>query len=478
MSDSTASEIAEQVRSGRRKAAEVVEAALAAAYATADDLNAFTLIDGDGAMARAEGIDLLVAAGRDPGPLAGVPVGLKDLIDQAGLPNTRGSGFAPQVPENSATVVRRLGASGAVIIGRTGLHEFAFGFTSENHFFGPVRNPWDLATSPGGSSGGSGASVAARITPIAIGTDTGGSVRVPAALCGVYGLKVTHGRVPLTGVYPLAPSLDTVGPIATTVADTTAAYLVMAGYDAPDGWSVAIEPSQPNLRSSDTTLTIGVVDQWCNAGPTSAKVRAGIDRFVEGAQDAGFRIREIDDPALAPPERLGLAAGPEILAIHRDRFGANPEGYGPQTRERLAATSDATSEDLLRAIEWGALARNRLGALASDGVDIFVGPTVGGLRKVIGEPDMSIDGTTHFHRELLATFTAPINRMGVPSLAAPVAGFDGPPPSVQLVAPMWREDVILEVAAMLERRGVLRAGIPPHVGTGAAGHGRDGAPVQ
>jgi aspartyl-tRNA(Asn)/glutamyl-tRNA(Gln) amidotransferase subunit A len=477
MTDLTASETAEQVRSGRLRATDVVGAALEAAVATHDDLNAFTLIDRSGALARAEGIDRLVASGRDPGPLAGVPIGLKDLIDQTGLPNTRGAGFPPFVPEHSASVVRRLGAAGAVIIGRTGLHEFAFGFTSENHFFGPVRNPWDLATSPGGSSGGSGVAVASGITPIAIGTDTGGSVRVPAALCGVFGLKVTHGRIPLTGVYPLAPSLDTVGPIATSIADITASYLVMAGYDSTDGWSVPFDPVPPR-RGKPERMTIGVVRQWTEAGPTSAKVRAGMDTFIAGAEAAGFEIREIDDPQLAPPRRLGVAAGPEILSIHRERFAEDPDGYGPLTRERLTHAADATVDDVIAANAWGALARNRIGAMNRSGIDLFVCPTVGGLRKVIGEPDMVIDGETHFHRSLLASFTSPINRMGVPALAAPVAGFDGPPPSVQLVAPMWHEHIILELGSILETAGVLRSGHPPYAWKDSFRNGRDDASVQ
>jgi Asp-tRNA(Asn)/Glu-tRNA(Gln) amidotransferase A subunit family amidase len=477
MTDLTASETAEQVRSGRLRATDVVEAALEAAVATHDDLNAFTLIDRSGALARAEGIDRLVASGRDPGPLAGVPIGLKDLIDQTGLPNSRGAGFPPVVPEHSATVVRRLGAAGAVIIGRTGLHEFAFGFTSENHFFGPVRNPWDLSTSPGGSSGGSGVAVAAGITQIGIGTDTGGSVRVPAALCGVFGLKVTHGRVPLTGVYPLAPSLDTVGPIATTVADISASYLVMAGYDPADGWSAPVDPIPPR-RGKPEHMTIGVVRQWCESGPTSSKVRAGLEAFIAGAEAAGFEVREIDEPLFKPPERLGAAAGPEILSIHGQQFEEHPEGYGPLTRERLSLAGEATIGDVIEADAWSAMARNRIGALSRSGVDVLVCPTVGGLRKVIGEPDMNIDGETFFHRALLASFTSPMNRMGVPALAAPVAGFDGPPPSIQLIAPMWHEHIILEFAALLEAAGVLRSGHPPYAWTGGSRNGRDDASVQ
>ncbi|MDQ3783275.1 MAG: amidase, partial [Actinomycetota bacterium] len=196
----TARGIAAAVRSGQRRAVEVVAECL---HRIGDDpLNAFTLITADAAMADAATVDAAVAAGEDPGPLAGVPVAVKDLIDQAGLPNTAGSSFPPAVPDQDATVIGRLRRFGAVPVGRTGLHEFAFGFSSENPWFGAVRNPWDRTISPGGSSGGSGAAVGAGWVPVALGTDTGGSVRVPAALCGVVGLKVTHGAVPTTGVYP------------------------------------------------------------------------------------------------------------------------------------------------------------------------------------------------------------------------------------------------------------------------------------
>lgn len=473
----SATAIGEQVRSGRLRATDIVAAAIESALDSHDELNAFTLVDRSGAMARAEGIDRLVDAGKDPGPLAGVPVGLKDLIDQTGLPNTRGSGLPSDVPEHSAPVVRRLGAAGAVIIGRTGLHEFAFGFTSENHFFGPVRNPWDTATSAGGSSGGSGAAVAARVVPIGIGTDTGGSVRVPAALCGVFGLKVTHGRVPLTGVYPLAPSLDTVGPLATNVADITASYLAMAGYEASDRWSVPTDPVRPDRRQAHAT-TIGVVRQWVEVAPRSQHVDNGFSRFLEAAAQAGCTVEMIDEPALAPPTRLAQAAGLEILTIHGERFAAHPEGYGPLTRERLAQCSQGTVDDLLEAAAWAAGARNTVAALERSGIDVLTCPTVGGLRKLIGDEDMEIDGNTYFHRELLASFTAPINRIGLPALAAPVIGPSGVPVSVQLIAPMWRENVILETAGLLEGLGILGSPLPPMADPAFAGNGSDDPAVQ
>lgn len=449
--------IAAQVRTGRLRAVDVVSSATEAALDTHGDLNAFTLIDRSGAMTRAEGIDRLIDQGKDPGPLAGVPVALKDLIDQAGLPNSRGASFPAQVSEHSATVVRRLGAAGAVIIGRTGLHEFAFGFTSENPWFGPVRNPWDTATSPGGSSGGSGAAVAAGIVPVAVGTDTGGSVRVPAALCGVFGLKVTHGRVPLSGVYPLVPSLDTVGPIATNVADLDLAYGVMAGYEPEDGWSVPTGAMPP----VDTgQATIGLVEQWLTA-PMSRNVREGMERFISGVKEAGFNVVAVDEPSLTPHPALSGAIGPEILEIHGERFTKHRDRYGEDVRARLDLASEGTARDVVDAHRWGASARNTIARLHGDGIGILAAPTVGAMRKMIGVDDIDVDGVRHPHRAVLAAFTAPINRIGVPALAAPISGGEGVPVSVQLVAPMWHEASILDVAGRLESAGVVSAGTPP-----------------
>ena len=465
-----AATIASRVRSGRLKAVDVVAEAINDSIESHDVLNAFTLIDRSGAMARAKGIDMLVEAGKDPGPLAGVPVALKDLIDQAGLPNTRGSSFEAQVAENSATVVRRLGAQGAVIIGRTGLHEFAFGFTSENPWFGPVRNPWDPTTSSGGSSGGSAVAVAAGITPIAIGTDTGGSVRVPAAMCGIFGLKVTHGRVPLTGVYPLIASLDTVGPMARTVDDITVAYLAMAGPDSADGWSHYREVVPPRNTTS-TKFTIGVVEQWANLGPSSTETRHAIAGFLESASRAGFTVEVVSDETLSPPKRLANASGAEILGVHGARFSEHRGGYGADLQERLDQCADGTPEDMIEAVAWAVAAANTVDRLAGKGINLLIAPTVGGNHKAIGEDTMQIHTTdihtseTFFHRQLLASFTAPINRIGLPSLAAPIAQESGLPFSVQLIAPKWHEHTILEAAKRLESSGIFASGVPPRAFT-------------
>ncbi|MDH5295486.1 MAG: amidase, partial [Acidimicrobiia bacterium] len=275
----SAAHIAAEVRRGERSARDTVAGALTQADAQQERLNINTFIDRERAIERAEEIDRMVEAGRDPGPLAGVPVAVKDLIDHAGRVTTCGSKFYNEVAETTAPAIERLERAGAIMVTRTGLHEFAYGFSSENHWFGPVRNPLDPELSPGGSSGGSASAVAAEQVPVAIGTDTGGSVRVPAALCGIYGLKVTHGRIPLTGVFPLAASLDTVGPLAATVGDLALAYQAMAGHDPSDRWS-AVQPvvtpggARPDLGG----LRVGIPAAWVDTAPITDSVA---DAFAE-----------------------------------------------------------------------------------------------------------------------------------------------------------------------------------------------------
>jgi Asp-tRNA(Asn)/Glu-tRNA(Gln) amidotransferase A subunit family amidase len=457
----SAIDIGSQVRTGRLQAEAVVRDALAAAEDSRASLNAFTLIDVEGAMTRARAIDMLVAQGKDPGPLAGVPVALKDLIDQAGLPNTKGGSFPVELSENSATVVRRLGTAGAVIIGRTNLHEFAFGFTSENHWFGPVHNPWDLDTAAGGSSGGSAAAVAAGIVPLAIGTDTGGSVRVPAALCGVFGLKVTHGRVPLTGIFPLVASFDTAGPLARTVDDLIAGYLAIAGDDPNDPWSQPVVVDHPASSVDPSTIRIGIVKQWFDTVHTNETAEA-IDTFLDRCRALGFSTADIDDDALQPIPGITQASRAEVLDVHRDRFAEHPDRYGPDVRIRLEESSGVTTDDMVKAARWISAERAVVERLQNNGPTLLVAPTTGIRSKRIGVDDVDIDGTAVFHRIPLANFTAPINAIGIPSLAMPIAATGAPPISVQLIGPAWSEAVLLATARHLESTGVVGFSPPPH----------------
>lgn len=401
-----------------------------------------------------------VDAPATPGPLAGTPIALKDIIDHAGHTTTAGSSFYRQVAARTATSVQRLENSGAVVIGRTGLHEFAFGFSSENDWFGPVRNPWDPETSPGGSSGGSAAAVAAGIVPIGIGTDTGGSVRVPAALCGCIGLKVTHGRIPLTGVFPLAPSLDTVGPITRTVADATRAYLAMAGDDPEDPWSVPVPVKPAAPRDDVAGLRVAVPHPWVDR-PLDRAIAAGFSRFRTELADLGAIVADVAAPVL-DPSGLPRAAYAEVATIHRSWITEDPSRYGPAIRDRLLADLVHDADAVTRAWTWRARLRHAWSLLFQEH-DLVITPTTAARRKVIGSDTVEVDGGTEPYRPALSWFTTLANQAGLPALALPLGGTataGRPPVSVQMIGPWWAEADLLSVAGALEGTGIV-AFAPP-----------------
>lgn len=446
-----ATDIASLVRRQDLTAVEVVSQAVRRAEAST--YNAYTLIDGDRAVERAIAIDDSIARGIDPGPMSGVPVAVKDLIDQAGLPTTCGSGFYRHVPTRSATVVDRLEQAGAVIIGRTGLHEFAYGFSSENHWFGPVRNPWDPTTSPGGSSGGSAVAVAEGSVSVALGTDTGGSVRVPAAMCAVVGLKVTHGRVPLTGVFPLAPSLDTVGPLARTVSDVSLVFSLIAGHDESDPWS-SPEGSGDPVEVPLEGLRMGVPHPWIDDAPMTSDVSVAFERALDDLSAAGATVRDLDVPWLVPDRRGADIVGAQAAHVHRPWFGTEP--YGPEVHERLAAAFRVTIDDLLEAEKWVAHLRNHAGDLFA-GVDFVVTPTVAATRKTIGES--TINDVSY--RRVLSWFSSLVNPLAVPALSVPLNAAGSPPPSLQILGPWWSERRLLAVGRSLEATGISATIEPP-----------------
>lgn len=447
------STIAAAVRSHERTAVETASAALDAAEASQEDLNAFTTIDREGALARASLLDDRIAGGSDPGPLAGVPIGLKDLIDQAGVATTNGAVFPTEPAIKSAAVVQRLEEAGAIIIGRTGLHEFAFGFTSENPHFGPVRNPWDLSLSSGGSSGGSAAAVAAGIVPAAIGTDTGGSIRVPAAMCGVVGLKVTHGRVPLLGATPLAPSLDTIGPLTRTVADAAAIYLAIAGDDPADPWSAPVRVDRPGAPRDPSTLFIGIPKQWMDH-PIDRVTRNAFRSVLDRLAALGATVETVDEPALEITDTAGNAAAAEVYLALKERWESHPEAYGTDVAARIRRAQTIGLGSAVEAMAWDAGVRHALDRIFSR-FDVLATPTVGSTRKVIGEDDMDIDGERIFHRAVIAQYTWPANRSGNPALALPIESDGTPPASLQLIGPRWGEAPLLEIGLGLESAGLV-----------------------
>ncbi|HSL25137.1 MAG TPA: amidase [Acidimicrobiia bacterium] len=381
------------------------------------------------------------------GPLSGLTLAVKDIIDQAGQLTTCGSAFYRDTPAETAPAVARLEEAGGAVLARTGLHEFAYGFSSENPWFGPVRNPWDPETSPGGSSGGSAVAVAAGLVDAAVGTDTGGSIRVPAAMTGIYGLKVTFGRVPTTGVFPLAPSLDTVGPLARDAQTLERMYRVMAGLDPARSTPVPLEG-----------LRIGVPRQWVAGGPTEATVRAAFAAALNRLEQLGAVVVDHDAPDLVPWGMIQELAGAEAAHIHRG-FRAAGRPYGEEVAARLDAAAKVTTEDYLESHRW----RARLMELFADAfrtVDLLATPAVASRRKVIGQ-DL-IDGKPY--RPVLSWFSALVNHAGVPALAVPLttaSSSPGPPPSLQLITPWWQEDLLLATAHRLEGENLVGFTRPP-----------------
>ena len=328
----TALGIAAAVRAGERSAREVVDVHLAAIEAREAEIHAFNLVTADAARAAADDVDRRVAAGEDPGPLAGVPIALKDNLCTRGVATTCSSRILEGwVPPYDATVVQRLAAAGAVSVGKTNLDEFAMGSSTENSAFGPTRNPRDTSRVPGGSSGGSAAAVAAGFAPISLGSDTGGSIRQPAALCGVVGVKPTYGLVSRYGLVAFASSLDQIGPFAGTVADAALLLEVIAGHDPHDATSIPqASPSiVPYLSDGVQGLRVGLVTELLGEGiapDVAARVREAADALVA----AGATVEEVSVPAvtyglsayylIAPAEASSNLARFDgaMRALHRD----------------------------------------------------------------------------------------------------------------------------------------------------------------
>ena len=440
----------------RRESSATAEARAALEKATADQLNTFTRLVPEEVMRRAAEVDELVAQGQSL-PLAGVPYVVKDLINEAGLPNTCGGGFAPFVPAEDAACVAALNRAGAVAIGRVNLHEFAFGFSSENPWFGPVRNPLDPQLSTGGSSGGSAAAVAARIVPFALGTDTGGSVRVPAALCGIVGLKVTHGRGSIRGVYPLAPGLDTVGPLAATCSDAAAMYGVIAQHDPADPNSRDVPVEVPDAPLDIAGLRIAIPTPWIDTD-YEAGVAEAFEAATEALADAGAIVAYVAMADVNPPGEGLASAYFEAAKVHRARFQADPAAYGADLQLRLEDAMAVSEEEYSSALRWRARVRREM-EQAFSLFDLIATPTTAAVTKPIGVEELELGGKKKHYRSALSHFTSLVNNAGLPALSVPIARREGLPAGLQLIGGPWEESKLLAAGLALEHAGVA---LVPH----------------
>ncbi|MDQ6617548.1 MAG: AtzE family amidohydrolase [Actinomycetota bacterium] len=443
--------IAGLVRGGEIKATDVAEQALHSIAAGDGEVNSFTSVLAERARRDAHRVDAQVAAGLDPGPLAGVPVAVKNLFDVAGEVTLAGSRINQERPpaRADAAALARLTEAGAVLVGSLNMDEYAYGFTTENSHYGPCRNPHDLTRVAGGSSGGSGAAVAADFVPLTLGSDTNGSVRIPAALCGVFGLKPTYGRISRRGMFPFCSSLDHVGVLARSVRDLAVSFDVLRGHD----------PEDPATRSRRVEPTAGRVDLLRLAVADDYFARGGTPEAFE-AVAAVAEALGIDRRVTIPEAGRARSAAMVITAsegadLHRQNLRTRPGEFDPMTRDRFLAGALVPASAYLIAQRFRRWFRAEVGRVLET-ADVVVAPATPFPAPLIGQREAVVEGETVLTQPYLGCYTQPLSFVGLPVISVPV-GDRGLPLGVQLIAAPYREAVLFRVAAELERRGVCTA---------------------
>jgi len=445
------------IRSGGVSARAVADAALARIATRGVAVNAFTTVLADQARADAARVDEALAAGRDPGPLAGMPFAAKDLFDIAGVTTLAGSKINAERPPaaRDAAAVAALRRAGAVLMGALNMDEYAYGFTGENSHYGPIRNPHDPARVAGGSSGGSGAAVGAGLVPLTLGSDTNGSVRVPAALCGAFGLKPTYGRVSRAGSALFAGSFDHVGALGRSVRDVAAAFDVMHGPD-PDDPVCSPRPAEsclPVLGQGIGGLRVAVLD---------GHFARGGEPEVFGAVAAVAAALGVTRRVTIPEAHRARAAAMVITAsegasIHLADLRTRPQDFDPLTRDRFLAGALVPGVFYQQAQRFRAWYRARVAEIFRE-VDVLLAPTTPCPAPRIGQERIVLDGVEVLTRPNLGVYTQPISFIGLPVLSVPIRT-GALPLGVQIIGAPFRETHVLRVGALLESKGVVAAAV-------------------
>ena len=441
-------ELGEWLRAGKVSPVELTKDHLARTKKWNETLNAFITVQGDTALAQAREAEAEIRQGRWRGPLHGIPIALKDLIDTAGARTTAASGvFASRVPAEDAGVVLRLKQAGAVILGKQNLHEFAYGGSSLVSYYGATHNPWNPAHITGGSSGGSAAAVAADLCCGAIGTDTAGSIREPAALCGVVGLKATYGRVSARGVIPLSPSLDHVGPITRSVSDAAVILQAIAGPDTKD-------PSSADVPVADYVSALSEKSAGLRVGVPRNFFFEELDPEVESAvgqalSALGVMTGGVHEVTVTVSTDRTLQSA-ESFAYHAGFVSRSPELYQPETLRRIRTGETVRAAEFEAARRELAQIRREIGKIFEE-VDVVVTPTTPIAAPSIAE--LTENPEKLRPREiLLLRNTRPVNVWGLPAISVP-CGFTagGLPIGLQMIGPAWAEGRVLQLAYAYEQ---------------------------
>lgn len=416
-------------------------------------LNSYITVMKNEALAQAKQAEREIAEGKYRGPLHGVPIALKDLLHTKGVRTTAGSQvLAENVPNEDATVVKKLKEAGAIIIGKLNMHEFAFGVTNKNKHFGNANNPWDVERSPGGSSGGSGAAVAAGLAFAALGSDTGGSIRTPSALCGIYGLKPTFGRVSKFGAIPLAWSLDHIGPMARSAKDLAIVLQAIAGFDHRDPTTVQVEvPDYVALLENRVSgLKIGMPTNYF-FDYLEEEIEVSVKEAIKKLESLGATIVDVTIPNLHLSEYSELVTiQSEAATYHHDTLLEKSHLYGSDVRTTLQAGELVTAVQYLKAQQARRLIREEMLRIFEE-VDVIVAPTVSMVAPKWKESFKTIQGESKAVTAEFVRFAAPANLTGIPSLSIPT-GFStyGLPIGMQLMGRPFQEGTLLSLATAYE----------------------------
>ena len=455
---STAADIVAAIGAGRTSALSIIEATLAHVRNRDPLLNSFTAITEQRALLRAQALDAAHARGEQLPPLAGVPFAVKNLFNVAGLATIAGSKINRDAAPASrdATLIERLEAAGAILVGALNMGEYAYDFTGENVHDGPSRNPHDLNRMSGGSSGGSAAAVAGGLLPLTLASDTNGSIRVPASLCGLFGLKPTYGRLSCAGTFPFVTSLDHVGPLARSTRDLALAYDAMQGYDQRDPVCAdrAAEPVTALLRNGADGLRIAVATGYFKC--RSAEAVYAIDR-VAAALGANRDV-EIPEAERARSAAFIITAS-EAASLHLNRLRTRARDFDPAVRDRLIAGAMLPTSLVAKAQKFRRWYRGEVLKLFAE-VDAIVAPATPCTAPLIGQQTFMFGDTALPVRPNLGLYTQPISFIGLPVAAVPIP-HTPLPIGVQVIAAPWREDVALRIAHTLEAEGVAAAMRPP-----------------